>query len=249
MRIRTRQKIESAVALAAIFGMQLYRASRSMPKNISEQVSHEIADAKNTDRLASMKYRGKTVITLNKDRPNFKTLSKKPYIKLSKLDSLGRAGKAEMCAYYTTVSKNERGDISSVRPSGWHQAFVKKNGREFALYNRCHILMWKLSGLNADARNLTTGTEQYNKRRGMLSVESKVLDYVETSHKHVMYRVTPVYRGSEAMPRGCLIEAESEDGRFNLCRYVFNVEDGVSIDYSTGRASASSSQISLRSIG
>lgn len=247
MKAKTRRTLEAVLAAVIVVGSRMYQAKKLIPKSAGSDISSEIA-SENNSKLADMKYHGNTVVAVNNDKPNFKMLSKKTYIKLSKLDSLGRAGKAEMCAYYTNVSRDERGDISSVKPSGWHQAFVRRNGKEFALYNRCHILMWKLSGLNADERNLTTGTEQYNKRKGMLSVEAKVLDYVEKSHKHVMYRVTPIYKNSELVPRGCLMEAESEDGNFKLCRYVFNVEDGINIDYATGRAEASSPQVSVRQV-
>lgn len=82
----------------------------------------------------------------------------------------------------------------------------------------------------------------------MLSIESEVLDYVRKSHEHVMYRVTPVYKSNELVPRGCLMEAKSSEGNFQLCRYVFNVEDGIRINYSTGEAYASSPSVSLKQI-
>ena len=65
-----------------------------------------------------------------------------------------------------------------------------------------------LSGLNDDSRNLITGTEYFNQRL-MLSVESEVLDYVRFLKEHVIYRVTPVYRGNELVARGVLMEAKS----------------------------------------
>lgn len=204
-----------------------------------------------TNKLASMTYRGKMVVKVNNDVPSFKAsdMTKKTYIKLSKLDSLGRCGSNMMCAYYTSVPTDERGDISSVKPSGWRQSFITKNRSSFALYNRSHLLMRKLSGLDANPQNLITGTEQFNKKRGMLSVESQILDYVMQTRHHVIYRVTPVYKGNDLVARGVLMEAKSvEDNNLSLCRYVFNVEDGVKIDYATGAASASSSSVSVRGI-
>lgn len=105
--------------------------------------------------------------------------------------------------------------------------------------------MYKLSGLNDNSRNLITGTEYFNQTL-MLNVESEVLSYVRSSKEHVMYRVTPVYRGNELVARGVLMEAESvESGGLKLCRYVPNMEPGVSVDYATGRASSSSSFVSV----
>lgn len=54
---------------------------------------------------------------------------------------------------------------------------------------------------------------------------------------HVLYRVTPVFKGEELVARGVLMEALSvEDGGegvlFNV--YVYNVQPGIGIDYATG---------------
>lgn len=191
--------------------------------------------------------KSRKTIRVNGDRPYFSSseMSKKTFIRLSSQDSLGRCGPAEMCAYYTGIASKERGNISAVHPSGWKQAFVKRNGKRYALYNRSHLLMYKLSGLNDNSRNLITGTEYFNQTL-MLSVESEVLSYVRSSMEHVMYRVTPVYRGNELVARGVLMEAESvESGGLKLCRYVPNIEPGVNVDYATGQASSASSSVSV----
>lgn len=187
------------------------------------------------------------VLVVHKDIPYFKRsdMSKKTYIKLSQKDSLGRCGKAEMCTYYTGIASAERGDISAVHPSGWKQAFVKRNRKRYALYNRSHLLMYKLSRLNDNDRNLITGTEYFNQRL-MLNVESEVLSYVRSSKEHVMYRVTPLYQGNELVARGVLMEAKSvESNHLKLCRYVPNVEPGVRVDYATGRAYSASPSVSV----
>ena len=191
--------------------------------------------------------RSTKVVKINGDRPYFTSsqLTKKPYIKLSKLDSLGRCGAGMMCAYYTNIASTSRGDISSVHPTGWKQAFVKKNGKKYALYNRSHILMYKLSGINDNKNGLITGTKYFNQTL-MLSVESQVLDYVRSSKEHVIYRVTPVFSGSELVARGVLIEAESvESDGLKLCRYVPNIEPGISINYATGAASSALPSVSV----
>ena len=192
--------------------------------------------------------KSQSVIKVNGDSPYFKAsdMAKKPFISLSEKDSLGRCRQAKMCAYYTGVASKERGDISSVHPSGWKQAFVKRNGKRYALYNRSHLLLYKLSRLNDNDRNLITGTEYFNQRL-MLSVESEVLDYVRSSKEHVIYRVTPVYRGNELVARGVLMEAKSvESNRLRLCRYAPNVEPGVSISYATGQAQSASPSVSVQ---
>lgn len=205
-------------------------------------------DGVSKDKLSSLSAsKSRSVIKVNGDRPYFKKsgMTTRPYISLSTKDSLGRCGQAKMCAYYTKIASKERGDISSIRPSGWKQAFVRRNGKRYALYNRSHLLMYMLSGLNDEDRNLITGTEYFNQQL-MLSVESQILNYVRSSKEHVIYRVTPVYRGNELVARGVLMEAQSvESDGLELCRYAPNIEPGVSIIYKTGQALAAPSSVSV----
>ena len=66
-----------------------------------------------------------------------------------------------------------------------------------------------------------------------------VADYIKETDNHVMYRVTPVFEGESLVASGVLMEAESvedhgEGVKFNV--YVYNVQPGITIDYSTGKA-------------
>ena len=72
---------------------------------------------------------------------------------------------------------------------------------------------------------------------GMLPFENKVADYVRETKNHVLYRVKPVFEGNNLVASGVQMEALSveDDGagiQFNV--YVYNVQPGVDIDYSTG---------------
>lgn len=72
---------------------------------------------------------------------------------------------------------------------------------------------------------------------GMLPFENIVADYVKDTGNHVMYRVTPIFEGSNLVASGVQIEAESvEDNgegiQYNV--YVYNVQPGITIDYATG---------------
>ena len=73
----------------------------------------------------------------------------------------------------------------------------------------------------------------------MLPFENEVADYVNRMENHVLYRVTPVFVGSELVARGVQMEAYSvEDAGDGVCFnvYVFNVQPGVEIDYATGES-------------
>lgn len=148
-------------------------------------------------------------------------------ISLAETDSLKRCGSCRMCADEEHIQTGERESISDIHPTGWHSN---------SIYQRSHLLMWKLCGSD-DERNLITGTETFN-QEGMLEYEERVTAYL-WRHKgsHVIYRVTPLFEGSDLVARGVLMEAMSaEDGGKGLsfCIFIYNVEPGYDIDYSTG---------------
>ena len=73
---------------------------------------------------------------------------------------------------------------------------------------------------------------------GMLPFENLVDDYIEThQNNHVLYRVTPIYEGNNLVESGVQMEAYSvEDNGKGVCFnvYVYNVQQNIIIDYSTG---------------
>lgn len=153
----------------------------------------------------------------------------------SQLDWLGRCGAAYACLGPETLPTDVRGDISEVHPTGWVQNFYGFIDGE-SLYNRSHLIAHCLSGQNANERNLITGTRHLN-ADVMEPIEAMVLDYIEQTGNHVLYRVTPVFEGDELVARGVQIEALSmEDGGQGVSLNVFlrNIQPGVAIDYATG---------------
>lgn len=191
-------------------------------------------------------FSGEPYVEINGNVPEFtkaeirkakKKLKKgKRFMKLSKLDSLGRCGTVVCIVGKETMPEGERGSIGMVKPSGWQLSkydFIDNGGY---LYNRCHMLGWQLTGLNAEERNLITGTRYLN-TQGMLRFENKVAGYVRWNDRHVLYRVTPVFRKKELVCRGVEIEAYSleDDGeRISFNVYCYNVQPGVKINYRTG---------------
>lgn len=153
------------------------------------------------------------------------------------LDDLGRCGVAEACIGQEIMPMEERGAIGQLKPAGWHTVKYDCVDGKY-LYNRCHLIGYQLSGENANACNLITGTRYLNVE-GMLPFENMVADYVKETGNHVRYRVTPVYVGEELLARGVTIEAMSvEDAGEEICFFVYcyNVQPGVEIDYRTGES-------------
>lgn len=74
----------------------------------------------------------------------------------------------------------------------------------------------------------------------MVKFENDVADYIKETGNHVLYRVTPVFEGDNLLASGVQIEAESVEDKgegiqFNV--YIYNVQEGISIDYKTGESS------------
>lgn len=155
----------------------------------------------------------------------------------SDLDELGRCGVTMACIGQDIMPTEDRGDISSVYPSGWVQASYDDVDGGY-LYNRCHLIGYQLAGENDNEKNLITGTRYLNVE-GMLPFENMVADYVEETDNHVLYRVTPIFEGDNLVASGVLMEAKSveDDGDGVLfCVYCYNIQPGITIDYTTGES-------------
>lgn len=183
------------------------------------------------------KYSGEAYVVLNGNEPTFtkSEITDDFFEKYSSLDSLGRCGEAFACLGCETMPTEERGSIGQVKPSGWRTAKYDCVDGKY-LYNRCHLIGFQLSGENANVKNLITGTRYLN-IEGMLPFENMVADYIKETNNHVMYRVTPIFKGTNLVASGVQMEAYSvEDDGDGVCFnvYCFNVQPGVGIDYSNG---------------
>ena len=190
-------------------------------------------------------YSGQAYIAVNDNQPFFTKdeLTTQAFETYSELDSLGRCGTAYANICRELMPTEPRGEIGSVKPTGWQSVkydFV--DGK--SLYNRCHLIGFQLAGENANPKNLITGTRYLN-IEGMLPFENLVADYVKETDQHVLYRVTPVFQGQDLVARGVLMEGlsvEDSGEGVTFCVYAYNVQPGVDIDYATGDNHASDSQ-------
>ena len=184
-------------------------------------------------------YSGAAYVEINGSTPFFteSDLTEKAYESYSKQDKLGRCRAATACIGKELMPEEKRGDISSVKPTGWQSirfSFVDGG----SLYNRCHLIAYMLTGENANSKNLITGT-RYMNVSGMLPFEELTSSYIKSTGNHVLYRVTPIFKDNELVARGVLMEGYSvEDRGKGICFNVFcyNVQPGVEIDYATGGA-------------
>ena len=206
--------------------------------NQNVQVSESIQTSFNLDDIPE--FDGKTpYVIINNNEPNFpeEDFNSNSFEKYSELDSLGRCGVAYANVSKETMPTEARGEISKVKPTGWHT--VKYDCVEGKyLYNRCHLIGYQLTAENANKQNLITGTRYLN-LDGMLPFENQVAEYVKQENGHVLYRVTPIFKENNLVASGVQIEAESvedkgEKVKFNA--YAYNVQPNIKIDYLTGNS-------------
>lgn len=185
-------------------------------------------------------YNGKAYVIINDNEPNFTEELKnktKSFENYSKLDSLKRARVAFANISTDLMPTEERGSIGQVKPSGWHTVKYDIVDGKY-LYNRCHLIGFQLTGENANNKNLITCT-RYMNTGAMLEFENKVASYIKKTNNHVLYRVTPIYKDNNLLASGVEMEAYSVEDKgagikFHI--YVYNVQDGIEIDYKTGES-------------
>lgn len=208
--------------------------------NLNESTNNFLSSSNASATISDIPaYSGKAYIEINENKPNFSAsdLTTTSFEKYSPLDELGRCGVAFANVGTDIMPTSERESISSVKPTGWQTVKYDSISGKY-LYNRCHLIGFQLTAENANELNLITGTRYLNVD-GMLPFENMVADYVKETNNHVLYRVTPVFEGNDLVAKGVQIEAMSvEDNgegiEFNV--FIYNVQPGITIDYSTGNS-------------
>ena len=180
-------------------------------------------------------YNGKAYVYINNNVPDFSSFPSSSFQFYSNLDALGRSGYAYANIGKDLMPTEKRGKIGMIKPSGWHTVKYDIVDGKY-LYNRCHLIGYQLTGQNANEKNLITCTRQMNVG-AMLEFENKVASYIKETSNNVLYRVTPVYDGDNLLASGVVMEGYSPSDRgagikFNV--FVYNVQDGIDIDYKTG---------------
>ena len=184
-------------------------------------------------------FSGEPYVAVNGNVPFFmpEEITDESYEYYSELDELGRCGVTMACIGIDIMPTEERGEIGSVKPTGWQSVKYDIVDGKY-LYNRCHLIGFQLAGENANKRNLITGTRYLN-IEGMLPFENLVADYVQETKNHVLYRVTPIFEEDNLVAHGVLMEGysvEDEGEGVCFCVYAYNAQPGIHIDYKTGNS-------------
>lgn len=242
MARRRKKKKQSVVVLVLL--LLLSGAGYTVSSHYEELIGYAEEwtekDTKKTNTSYSLEeippYQGETYVVLDENIPGF-TEEEEQFTgeEYHELDDLGRCGPAMALVGIETMPTEERGSIGMIKPSGWHTVKYEIVSGKY-LYNRCHLIGYQLTGENANEKNLITCTRSMN-TTGMLEWENQVADYVKETENHVLYRVTPIFEGDNLLATGVEIEAKSieDDGKgvqFHV--FVYNVQEGIEIDYQTG---------------
>lgn len=194
---------------------------------------------KTNDNTNILEYAGDNYITINNNIPEFQEtdFEKDNFENYSDLDYLGRAGVAYVKIGRESMPTEKRGSIGMIKPTGWHTIKYSNISGKY-LYNRCHLIGYQLTGQNDNNKNLITCTRNMN-TVGMLEFENKVAEYIKNTNNHVLYRVTPIFENNNLLATGvqmeaCSVEDKCQEIKFNV--FVYNVQDGITIDYSNGNS-------------
>ena len=246
MNKRTKKQIISIIITIILLIIGYYLQSIEAKEETQENDKKEIIQAENIsfDLSTIPEYNSNPYVEINNNKPYFTEAdyTTEPFEKYSEWDALGRSGTAyaNICKETMPKKNEKRGDISSINNlSGWVQKRYDKIIKDKYLYNRCHLIGWQLSAENANKENLITGTRYLN-TEGMLPYEDKVAQYIKQNNEnHVLYRVTPIFEGTNKLAKGVEMEAWSVEDNgngvsFNI--FCYNVQPGIIIDYETGES-------------
>lgn len=178
-------------------------------------------------------------------------------IRYSDLDRYGRATGAGgwiTGAMRAEARGRDRDDAPDpADPAGWPQrnpeaTIPGTDGRRTyhgRLWNRSHLIAWSLGG-SMDAENIVPGTRTQNvgdnvRPGGMAYTEALARDWLDAHPNGMLwYAATPIYQGSELIPRAVVVDIQTDDGSISERVLVYNAANDWTIDYATGDAQRTS---------
>lgn len=184
---------------------------------------------------------------------NLDVTSTKVGLDYSNLDSLNRAGRAYGILNQDNLGKSEGRDSQVWKPAGFQNQALTIDGKKTYPYNRGHLVPYTATfNLDIDGnyspgedgsldnpKNLSTQTTYTNQT--LFTMFERVLRD-NMAEGEYFYSVSPVYIGEELVPRGYWISGKPLSGGGDVMNvYAWNVMDGVSLDYNTGKAVADDS--------
>ncbi len=212
------------------------------------------------EKLAALDYTNQTVIDLLKEREHY-VLSLEPendlfftdfdseldVIQYGKFDNKGRILGASVILTHLPKSCESGRRVTKAKPPGFNYNSIVSRGEHF--YHRTHLIAYMLMGKRAIYGEFFTGARVLNTSNGltntlsMIHFEELVRNALSKGDEElkIFYKVTPIYRNEDMVPRGIRMTAKSytlnniatNDCNFDV--YLFNVYPGYNIHYDTGK--------------
>ena len=183
-------------------------------------------------------------IVVNNDKPF--TFTKQDYeVKegnplYTNSNEYGKSGCATAIISPNTIAVYTSENIEYPNPINWekveHQQKTLSNGKHRSIYQKCHIIGYKLSARFSSPHNIFIGTDTLN-HGSMNEIEKFICNKVTIDGRIFLYKVTPIYMfKNDIIPIGVLFEYETIDRKTKIagCKFCFNVEEGYKINYYDG---------------
>lgn len=237
---RTHHRLISlGLLLIVVGGSGVYESYQGNSLNSGDNPRQEEQTTSSSTNLANLNYQNQQEIEVNNNKPTFTksdlSIANGAWQSFANLDNLNRAIQADALLSKSLMPTAKREPLY-VNPTGWRNKKIKSGW----LYNRSHLIGYQLTGQNNNPKNLMTGTRSLNSPE-MLKHENDIAYYLKQNpNNFIRYRVKPIYRGNELVARGVQMMAESldsqgnADGQVSFNVYIFNIEKGVTINYSDG---------------
>ena len=165
---------------------------------------------------------GKPFFTKN----DYKTIEGVP--KYFELDENGRSNGAIAIVSKDTMPLLINKNLKYLPPYGWNDV-IQNDG----FFEQCHIVAYSLSAKFTNRKNIFIGTEHLNTSI-MSKCESEIRAQIKKKNDRILYRVTMKYKGKNQIPTGILIEAQSLNGEYSLCKFCYNIQPNVEFNYKDG---------------